>query len=286
MEPLRVRDVMTRHVEHVLASERLGVAALLRRFGRFHHLPVLDERRRVVGMLTPTDVLAEASKPPGRRPLFVRDLMSSPAETVDASDPLEVAARRMIDAGIHSLAVTGRSGELLGIVTATDLVRALAGGAAVPERIEDVPVDDLMTRDVVTVGPDATVADAAAALAEAGVRHLPVVDADGTLVGIVSERDLRSQLGAELMRWPHSPTEQLRESIVALMAPNPTALKSGTPLARAFDAFADERLSAVPIVDDRDRLEGILSYVDVLRWLRDRAVGRAATMAEAWSIEP
>ncbi len=59
--------------------------------------------------------------------------------------------------------------------------------------------EDVMVRDVVTIGPDADVAEAVALLVKHDISALPVVEADGTLVGILSEADLleRSEIGAE-----------------------------------------------------------------------------------------
>lgn len=270
MQILRVRDVMTRSVDVVGEEERVTARRLLPRFRAFHHLPVLGPRRKVVGMLTPGDVLWHAQRR-GNRQVAVRALMSAPVAAIDGFAPLEEAARQMTARGVHALVVLKRGGALAGIVTSTDLLEALAGAAAVSEQPEDLPVDELMTANPVTVAPDAPAADAARLLAESGARHLPVVDDEGVVVGMISDRDIVQQLHADVMLWPDAATERLEEPVSSLMTPNPTVLYGGTRLAEAFDVFADERLEAVPVVDDRDRLLGILSYVDVLRWLRSRA---------------
>src|SRR5512140_3076944 len=131
MEPLRVSDVMSRKVETLSEWEECGVDALLRRFRHFHHLPVVDHERRVVGVVTPADALYTSMR---SRSVRVREVMTTPAITVDEHEPIEVAAKQMIDERIHSLPVVGRSGELLGIVTGTDLMRALAGAHPAPAR--------------------------------------------------------------------------------------------------------------------------------------------------------
>ncbi|MFY0583214.1 CBS domain-containing protein [Cystobacter fuscus] len=54
------------------------------------------------------------------------------------------------------------------------------------------------------------------------------------------------------------------------MTPDPLSLRSGTPVAQALEIFTDERVGAIPVVDEEGRLLGILSYIDLLRWLRER----------------
>jgi len=271
MEPLRVTDVMSRRVETLWEWEECSVESLLRRFRQFHHLPVLDRERRVVGMLTPADVLYASMQ---SRPIRVRDVMTSPAVTIDAREPVEGAAKQMVEERIHSLPVVGRSGELLGIVTGTDLMRALAGAHPPPAWRGDVPVDSVMTHDPMTLEPDATIADAAALMADAGVRHVPIVDPNGTVVGIVSDRDLREALRGDVARWPQAPADRLDEPILSAMTPNPVALRSGTSIRGALEGVTDERVGALPVVDEQDRLLGIVSYVDLLDWIRREEAAR------------
>jgi len=78
---------------------------------------------------------------------------------------------------------------LLGLITERDLRRVVADGTAV-----DMPVSSMMSGDPDTFDPDLDVWDAAAWIAESGYRHLPVVDDEGALLGVVSVRDLLKAL--------------------------------------------------------------------------------------------
>jgi CBS domain-containing protein len=55
-----------------------------------------------------------------------------------------------------------------------------------------------------------------------------------------------------------------------VMTPDPLSLRSGAPIAQALELFTDARVGAIPVVDQQWRLLGILSYIDLLRWLRER----------------
>jgi len=94
------------------------------------------------------------------------------------------AAIAMEGSDLGSLAVV-EGLALVGLVTERDIRRSVAEGIAT-----DTPVSALMSGDPDTFDPDLDVWDAAAWIAESGYRHLPVVDDEGTLLGVVSVRDL------------------------------------------------------------------------------------------------
>ena len=116
----------------------------------------------------------------------VRDIASVDVVTVGIDDTVRAAAVRMRDARVGSVVVLDGRGDPAGIVTDRDLVVYVCD----PDRDPDTTtVNDVMAREVVSVGPGASVFEAAAAMAEAGVRRVPVL-ADGDLVGIVTLDDL------------------------------------------------------------------------------------------------
>jgi CBS domain-containing protein len=117
----------------------------------------------------------------------VRDVMSAALVSVDPSANLTQAVDAMSGAKSGSVLVMDH-GSLVGIFTERDVMRALAyAGSA--DRARVASVDDWMTRDPVTIEPDATVADALNHMLFRGFRHLPVTQ-DGRVVGVVSMRDL------------------------------------------------------------------------------------------------
>jgi CBS domain-containing protein len=131
-----------------------------------------------------------------------------------------------------------------------------------------IPVSAVMTRGPATVDEHAPVADAAAEMAAGGFRHVPVVDRDGRLVGMISELDLRSRLGTDLRGFSGAAAEALSQPAGDAMTPDPIALAPDASLADALAVFADDRVGAIPVVDDLERLVGILSYVDLLGTIR------------------
>ena len=114
----------------------------------------------------------------------VAEIMTKASVTETPSDTLKDAASRMWSQQTGSLLVMDGD-NLVGIITERDVMKAVARGADVTTE----PVSDIMTRDVVTVGPETSLHEAARLMALRWIRHLPVMD-KGTVVGIVSQRDL------------------------------------------------------------------------------------------------
>ncbi|MGC8614203.1 MAG: CBS domain-containing protein [Conexivisphaera sp.] len=94
-------------------------------------------------------------------------------------------ARRMHEARVGSVVIVDESGRPIGIVTERDIVYACAKGLAAT-----APAWTIMTEDPITIRETALVVEAIGKMREADIRHLPVVDKDGKLVGILSFRDL------------------------------------------------------------------------------------------------
>jgi CBS domain-containing protein len=133
----------------------------------------------------------------------IRDLMTTNVITVAPEVPLKEAARRMIEAEVSGLPVTDKSGALVGVITEADFVKAESGRrAATRARLlrwltnqQEMPnerqtVDNVMTKDVITLPPDADHAEAARVMNKARIKRVLIVDESGKLCGLVSRSDI------------------------------------------------------------------------------------------------
>ena len=124
-----------------------------------------------------------------------------------------------------------------------------------------------MTREPVTAASDDTLLDAAARMADRNVRHLPVVDGERHVVGILSDRDVRTVVGDWLR--PFRPSDAVVRArtyrVGDAMTRDVVVVNQDAPFDEVVRVFTDQRVGAVPVVDDTDRLVGIISYVDVFR---------------------
>jgi CBS domain-containing protein len=114
----------------------------------------------------------------------VSEVMTRASITESPAESLRAAAGRMWKQQTGSLLIVDGE-DLLGIITERDLMKAIARD----DDLDATPVSAVMTRSVLTVGPDTSIEEAARHMATRWIRHLPVI-ADGRLVGMVSQRDL------------------------------------------------------------------------------------------------
>jgi len=125
----------------------------------------------------------------------------------------------------------------------------------------------LMSRVPATAAADDTLIDAAARMAERNVRHLPVVDGDRHVIGILSDRDVRTRLGdsSRSLRPGDAVVRMQSLRVADAMTRDAFVVRQDAAFADVARVFTDQRVGAVPVVDDADRLVGIISYVDVFK---------------------
>jgi len=131
----------------------------------------------------------------------VSDLMSQDVATVGVADSCQEAVARMVRRKIRHLPVVEGDGRLVGVVTDRDLRHRLfeprvmkeIGTVSVDQILKTVPVRDIMSAPVVTVGPQDELETAARVMLEDKVGSLPVVE-NGRVVGIITETDLLRQI--------------------------------------------------------------------------------------------
>lgn len=117
--------------------------------------------------------------------IAVADFMTKDLVTVRETDDLALAESLLKLGGIRHLPVV-RERRLVGLLTQRDLLRC---GHAGKPLARELPISEVMTREPVSVRPDSGLAHAARLMLERKFGCLPVCDADGLLVGIVTEAD-------------------------------------------------------------------------------------------------
>ncbi|MCA1688783.1 MAG: CBS domain-containing protein [Actinobacteria bacterium] len=132
---LLVRDWMTRNLVTLSPEASVAEALTLCRGRRIRHIPILEERR-LVGIVSDRDLrdaspaLGDPERANALQKLQVRDVMTREVITADPLDPIENAAQLMYEHKINALPVVDEGSsvaeeELLGIVTSSDVMRAL-----------------------------------------------------------------------------------------------------------------------------------------------------------------
>ena len=137
---LLVRDWMTRQLLTLSPKASVAEALALCRERRIRHIPILEEGR-LVGIVSDRDLrdasaaLGDAERASTLQEIRVGDVMTREVSTADPQDSIENAAQEMYELKIESLLVVAEEdeGELLGIVTSSDVMRALVTLAGLPE---------------------------------------------------------------------------------------------------------------------------------------------------------
>ncbi len=127
-----------------------------------------------------------------------------------------------------------------------------------------VKVVDLMSTALVTVAESEPVTEAQARMEVAGIRHLPVVDDRGRLVGVLSDRDLLRAAAA---------TRPLR--VGEIMSRDTVTIRSDAPAHQAATLMLERQIGSVVVVDDGDALVGLVTQTDFLDVARRALLGLA-----------
>jgi acetoin utilization protein AcuB len=139
-----------------------------------------------------------------------------------------------------------------------------------------------MTRKVITVDPDKTVFEAQDLMATNHIRHLPVVGRNQQLIGIVTDRDIRSALPYNFIKDSCSPEQ--REEICALivkdiMTADPITVSPTYTIQDALLMIQNSKVGALPVVEEDGTLSGILSVRDLLRaFINVLGIGEPGTL--------
>jgi acetoin utilization protein AcuB len=130
-------------------------------------------------------------------------------------------------------------------------------------------VVDIMTRDPLTVTPTETIGQADELMNTNRIRQLPVVKGKD-LVGIVTDRDIRSFLSGSLLESPEARERALASAVQEIMTTEPITVSTDDDLQEAVELMIDEKIGGIPVVDEAEGLVGIVTYVDVLRCFLNR----------------
>lgn len=204
-------------------------------------------------------------------------------EWVDHADRVERVLPLLLELAPQAL-VTRQPVEIIG--QAPRSLRSLPA---------DMPVQEIMARQVPTIAPDAPAAAAIERLIHQRARTLPVLDANGRLVGLLTDGDLLQRLGLPSAGVQAAlGSEELHTQLAALRASGQTVadlmhrevftVGPATSLAAAVQQMTTHRVKRLPVVDEAGHLLGLLSRVDILRAFAQQEFvaprlqpGRAAT---------
>lgn len=125
-----------------------------------------------------------------------------------------------------------------------------------------------MTQKVVTIDKNADILEAKDLMEQYQIRHVPVVEPDGLLIGMITDRDLRSALPSTFYKKDKKTAKKVAATstkVKDIMAQNLVTLSPMDTLQDALLLIQKTLVGALPVVDEKDKLLGIISVRDLLR---------------------
>ena len=300
---IRVKDVMTAGPRIVRPDTPVGEVVEVLLSSIFTGVPVVDDDRRPIGIITQGDLiyradlpvrlglLARASEPDARDILShltarkAKDIMTSPVVDIGMDELLTNAVGRMLERGVKRLPVLDRDGRLVGMISRLDVFQTITAEAPhwdsmarsriVVENLRYV--SDIMRRDSHKVLPDTPVEDILRLIGSDDIQRVAVTDPEGYFLGLISDVDLLTaftEQEAGVWRFlvrkmpftrPKAGHGTIGKTAAEVMRTDIITVREETGLEEAIGLMVDNRLKRLPVLDDQGRFQGMVSRDALLR---------------------
>ena len=254
---MKVKDVMTKNPVFLQDSDFMTQARQLMRDRHFRTMPVIDAKKRVVGILTEKELLNIYST---KSNVTVQGFTSEFPFVYPEMDMME-AAKLMIEADMGRVPVlkSGQDMTLAGLLSIVDIFRNLK-----PERIPQKKLKEIMTTDVKTLSPKDNIAKAWMNMKETGFSGFPVLK-NGELVGMVTRRNIINAGYARIEREDNQGTKSTMSPAVEKIMSTPAySLSSEAMLAEAIEAFLKLDVGRISVTNE-GKLVGIVDRNDIIK---------------------
>jgi len=319
-----VYDIMTRNVKTLTLDDTIDTCLKIMTNNKIRHIPVLDiaiekeEKPYFVGIVSQRDVFRQISPYLGKTSQVDSDakalkqplvqIVTRKPKCTSPETPLQYAITLMVENRIDSIPVL-HDNELVGIVTATDILKLFVklyeigqqcdekGKTGPKRRFVDLlagnsdkavwalssvlgTVKDIMTEQVVCLQEQENIGSVMKVMQKGKFRHVPIVDTENKLVGIISDRDvLRFLPFRRGQRKPRSdvfraelfdvePTEPvLHHQVYRVMNREVIHVKPSFGFHDAVKMLHEKKISCLPVTDKNKNVLGIATVTDVMRGL-------------------
>ncbi|ACX72730.1 putative signal transduction protein with CBS domains [Methanocaldococcus vulcanius M7] len=248
---------------------------------RYRRLPVVNAgNNKVVGIITSMDIvdfMGGGSKynlireKHGRNLLSainepVREIMEENVITLKENSEIDDAIETFLNKNVGGVPIVNDENQLISLITERDIIRSL-----IDKIDENAVIDDYITRDVIVATPGERLKDVARTMVRNGFRRLPVVSEE-RLVGIITSTDFIKLLGSD-WAFNHLKTGNVREitnvRMEEIMKKDVITAKEGNKLKDIAKTMIDNDIGALPVIDENNRVVGIITEKDILKYFED-----------------
>jgi len=272
---LIMREVMQSPVQVINRMDTLSHA---RKIMMKEHLSrlVVVEGTKPIGTLTRRDIVRDLNNYRMRQreldSIIVDEVMKSPVATVSETDLLASVARKMVEGNVRGLPVVDPNGDLVGIITKTDLAQYFAENYGGRLRVSEVcqPKDKIAIAHLTD-----SISRVLDLMQECSADRIVVVDGKKPL-GVITETDLtsmRPKWGAgnfvKVNTRGEESVSQARRYLVptaeGAMTKNPVTVQSTMDASKAARVLLDKGIGGLPVVDGQGELVGLLTKFDLVK---------------------
>ncbi len=275
--PERTADLwwlFSRQTVSVTQKESVLNAAILMQKRNFRHLPVITDEGRIAGLVSAQDIMdsialvldpqISASKVVDSLDIPVHRIMALHPIVIEKGDGLSEVVKKLCSNNIGALPVVDEMGKVQGIITLRDIVSLIGTGS---EPI-GVRVSEIMTKNVYTIDPEATILDAAIMMSERRVRRLPILSKAGELSGMLSNKDILRQLAKHFFRRKED--SRFNAKISELMTREVITVEEEDDVRTAASCMMIFGIGGLGIQSASSPIAGLVTERDIVRRLVDR----------------
>jgi CBS domain-containing protein len=263
----------------VIVINRIDTVSHARKTMMKEHLSrlVVVDGSRPVGTLTRRDIIKSLSDYKMRQrdldSILVEEIMRAPVSTISEDDRVEEAAKRMVSKNIRGLPVLDQNGDLVGIVTKTDLTKYFAESSIGKFKVKDV----FQPKDTVpTVNVSHSISRAMDLIHDKAVDRVVVLDGLRP-IGIITESDLaqlaprKGNTAFHKGRVKEMEVSQTRIYLIPtaenVMTPNPRVIEGNEDAATAARVLVENGIGGMPVVNRKGDMIGLITKFDFVKAL-------------------
>jgi len=301
---IRIKEIMTEGALSIVPTTPLTRVAELLIDKGIKAVPVVEENK-IVGIITggdllnragmglrlsvqrvlPLDALSEQINQLGKEGKVARDIMTAPVLTIREDDSVQTATNLMADKQVKRLPVVDDRGNLIGIISRTDVLTLVASNHVSSELFPAIggsnprTAGDSMFRDVPTVDPETPMNEVLNLILSTSLRRVVVTDENKKVLGLIVDTDIiktvqqsKTNILQNLLSRLSSASAsspQLSEKASDLMTHDVYSVKQDTPLIEVVQIMMDKRVKRLVVTDDNNRLLGIVCRDSIFRVLKE-----------------